>query len=89
MMDRRVGEGGSDVPDGEDAASLGKASFLLDTADPLLEDGRDLGGRRLRVGSVGPGLYRGGVDDRRCGISSLCGGRVKKHVSRSPKSMMF
>lgn len=74
---------GSDIPDGEDAASLGKASLLLDTADPLLEDGRDLGGRRLRVGGVGAGLYRGSVDHCRCGISSLCGGR-ENHVSRSP-----
>lgn len=68
-------DGLPNVPDGEDAASLGKASFLLDTANPLLEDGRNLSRRRLRVGSVGTGLYRGSVEDRRCGISSLCGGR--------------
>ena len=71
MMDRRVGEGGSDVPDGEDAASLGKASFLLDTADPLLEDGRNLGRRRLRVGSVGAGLYRGSIEHCGSGVASL------------------
>jgi hypothetical protein len=31
------------VPDRQDAASLGKAGLLLDTADSLLENGRDLG----------------------------------------------
>lgn len=79
---------GSDIPDGENAASLGKASLLLDTADPLLEDGRDLGGRGLRVGGVGAGLYRGSVDHCGCGISSLCGGR-ENHVSRNPNRSRF
>ncbi len=53
------------VPDGEDAASLGKAGLLLDTADPLLENGRDLGRRGLRIGECA-GLE--GRDDG-CGIS--------------------
>jgi len=53
------------VPDRQDAASLGKAGLLLDTADSLLENGRDLGRRGLRFG-VCAGLE--GRDDG-CGIS--------------------
>lgn len=72
---------GFDVPDGEDATGLGKASLLLDTANPLLENGRNLGRRGLRVGGVGAGLYRGSVENRGCGISSLCGGREKSRLA--------
>lgn len=53
------------VPDRQDAASLGKAGLLLDTADSLLENGRDLGRGGLRFG-VCAGLE--GRDDG-CGIS--------------------
>lgn len=48
-----------DVPDGEDTAGLGETGLLLDTADSLLEDGRDLSGGGLvgvateRVGDGG------------------------------------
>lgn len=41
------------IPDGKDTASLGQASLLLHTADPLLEDGGDLGGRGLCIGGIG------------------------------------
>lgn len=48
----------ADVPDRQDTAGLGKTSLLLDTADPLLEDGRDLGRRGLGLG-VGADLDKG------------------------------
>ena len=53
------------VPDRQDAASLGKAGLLLDAADSLLENGRDLGRGGLRFG-VCAGLER---RDDGCGIS--------------------
>lgn len=53
------------VPDRQDATSLGKAGLLLDAADSLLEDGRDLGRRSLRLGGVCAGDGRDGG----CGIS--------------------
>lgn len=46
---------GCGVPDGEDTTGLGEGVLLLDAADALLEDGRDLGGRGLCIGSVGAG----------------------------------
>ena len=48
-----------DIPDGEDTAGLGETGLLLDTADSLLENGRDLSGGGLvgvateRVGDGG------------------------------------
>lgn len=56
-----------DIPDGEDTASLGQVGLLRDTADSLLEDGGDLGGRGLGL-SVGSGLD---VEGGGCGISGL------------------
>ena len=55
------------VPDGEDATGLGKARLLLDTANPLLQDGGHLGWGSLRIGGVGPGEDAGDG----CGISCL------------------
>jgi hypothetical protein len=40
------------VPDGEDTAGLGETGLLLDTADPLLEDGGDLSGGGLSIGGI-------------------------------------
>jgi hypothetical protein len=54
------------VPDGQDTAGLGEASLLLNTADPLLEDGGYLGRGGLRVGGVCASLKGG---NGRCGIS--------------------
>lgn len=65
------------IPDGEDTTSLSKVGLLLDTANSLLKDGRNLGGRGLGVGGVGSDS----VDGCGCGISSL----RRKRVSRSPK----
>lgn len=48
------------IPDGEDTAGLGETGLLLDTTDPLLEDGGDLGGGGLSVGSIAASE---GVDD--------------------------
>lgn len=48
------------VPNGEDTAGLGETRLLLDTTDPLLKDGGDLGGGSLGVGSIAAGE---GVDD--------------------------
>ncbi len=54
------------VPDRQNAASLGKVGLLLDAANPLLEDGRDLGwggllgvcaGLEGRDGGCGISLY--------------------------------
>lgn len=53
------------VPDGEDTAGLGEAGLLLHTADPLLEDGGNLGGSSLGVGSIAAELVGGGVEDGR------------------------
>lgn len=44
------------VPDRQNATSLGETRLLLDAADALLEDGGDLGGSSLGVG-VGACLY--------------------------------
>lgn len=54
-----------DIPDGKDATGLGEVGLLLDTTDPLLEDGRDLSGgslvgvatERVGDGSDSAGLY--------------------------------
>ena len=51
---------GDTVTDGQDTSSLGEAVLLLDTADPLLQDGGNLGGGGLRFGGVGSGS----VDER-------------------------
>jgi len=40
------------VPDREDTAGLGETSLLLHTADPLLEDGGDLGRGGLSIGGI-------------------------------------
>ena len=48
------------VPDGEDAAGLGEAGLLLDTANPLLEDGGDLSRGGLGVSGIAASE---GVDD--------------------------
>lgn len=81
------------VPDRKDAAGLGKASLLLDAADSLLENGRHLGRRGLRVGGICAGLEGGNGG---CGISlsrpvSLTefrerAGRGKKSSSFRPSS---
>lgn len=50
------------VPDRKHTSSLGEAVLLLHAADPLLQDGRDLGWRGLRVGGIvsdGAGEGRG------------------------------
>lgn len=44
---------GNTVTDGQDTSSLGEAVLLLDTADPLLQNGGNLGGGGLRIGGVG------------------------------------
>lgn len=43
------------VPDGEDTTGLGEGVLLLDATDALLQDGGDLGGGGLSIGSVGAG----------------------------------
>jgi hypothetical protein len=40
------------VPNREDTTSLGQAGLLGDTADPLLEDGRDFGRGGLALGGI-------------------------------------
>lgn len=45
-----------DVPNRQDATSLGEVGLLLDTTDALLEDGRDLG--RGGLFGIGACLYR-------------------------------
>lgn len=49
---------GNTVTNGQDATSLGKTRLFLDTADPLLENGGDFGGRGLCL-SVGSNLLGG------------------------------
>lgn len=66
------------IPDGEDTTSLGKVGLLLDTANSLLKDGRNLGGRGLGVGGVGSES----VDGCGCGISSL----RRKELAEARKS---
>ena len=61
------------VPDRENTTSLSEVGFLLDSANALLEDRRDLSGSSLGVGGVGS---NGSVDGGGCGISSLA---EKKH----------
>lgn len=69
--------GGLHIPNRQDTTGLSETSLLLDTADSLLEDGRDLSGRGLGVGSVGSD----GVDGSRCGISSLHWARKKNMLA--------
>lgn len=45
--------GWTGVPDGENTSGLGETGLLLDTADPLLEDGGNLGRGGLCVGGIG------------------------------------
>lgn len=59
------------VPDGEDTAGLGKAGLLLNTADSLLENRRDLGRGSLCVGGIASDLLRGGVEGDGCGSGLL------------------
>lgn len=55
-LDRRDGAVmRSGVPDGEDTTGLGERVLLLDATDALLQDGGDLGGCGLSIGSVGAG----------------------------------
>lgn len=56
FIQMRVGGFCSNIPDRQDATSLGETRLLLDAADALLEDGRDLGGSGLGIG-VGACLY--------------------------------
>lgn len=51
-----LADSSSNVPDRQDTTSLGETRLLLDAADALLEDGRDLGGSGLGIG-VGACLY--------------------------------
>lgn len=56
------------VPDRENTTGLSEVGFLLNSANALLEDRRDLSGSGLGVGGVGS---NGSVDGGGCGISSL------------------
>lgn len=51
------------LPDRQDTARLGQTGLFLHATDPLLEDGRDLGGRGLGVGRIAAG--EGGDDGGR------------------------
>jgi len=63
---------GNTVTDGENTTSLGEGVLLLDTADPLLQDGRNFGRGGLGLGSVATE----GVGERRsAGRSNPAGGR--------------
>jgi len=57
---------GRHLPNGQDAAGLSEVALLLDATDPLLENGRHLSWRCLRVGGVCAGLEGGNAG---CGIS--------------------
>lgn len=59
------------IPDGENTSSLGKAVLLLHATDPLLENGGDLGGSGLRIGSIASHLLGGGVEGDGCGAGLL------------------
>lgn len=65
------------VPDGEDTAGLGETRLLLDTADPLLKDGGDLGGGSLSIGGIAASE---GVDD---------GGGVARLYTRTDVSALL
>jgi hypothetical protein len=62
---------GDDVPDREDTTGLSKASFLLNTADSLLQDGGDLGGSGLGLRGVGTNLLRGTIEGTGSSRASL------------------
>lgn len=68
------------VPDGQNATGLGEVGLILNTADPLLEDGRDLGWRCLRVGVCADG------GDGGCGISLQRGGLALARDPRGAKT---
>ena len=53
------------IPDGKDTAGLGEVRLLLNTTDPLFEDGRYLGRGGLVGGSIAADLLAGGVEDNR------------------------
>lgn len=52
IFDDFVRGSGTVVPNGKDTAGLSKASLLLNTADSLLKDRGDLGGRGLGLGGI-------------------------------------
>lgn len=56
---------GIGVPDGENTSSLSETGLLLDTADPLLEDGGDLGRGGFGFGGIAANLLGGVVPDSR------------------------
>lgn len=62
------------VPDRENTTGLSEVRFLLNSANALLEDRRDLSRSGLGVGGVGS---NSSVDSGGCGISSL----AKKNTS--------
>ena len=66
----------SHVPDGQNATGLSKVGLILNTADPLFENGRDLGWRCLCVGVCADG------GDSGCGISLQ---RVGLALARDPR----
>lgn len=68
------------VPDGQNATGLSEVGLILNTADPLLEDGRDLGWRCLRVGVCADG------GDGGCGISLQRGGLALARDPRGAKT---
>lgn len=84
------------IPDGKNAAGLGKASLLLHTTDPLLKDGGDLSRRGLRVGgiaadeSVGDGrggtllLYRKKLTLARMSLNNL---GARWHLQKARKEL--
>ena len=59
------------LPDRQDATSLGKTSFLLNTADSLLEYRRDFGRCSFRIRSIGAGRLGDNIGGCGCGASSL------------------
>lgn len=63
-----MGGSGGYLPNGENATGLSKTSLLSDTADPLLEDGRDLGRGSLGLTSVVADL----VNEGSSGTGLLC-----------------
>lgn len=68
------------VPDGKDTSSLGKAGLLLDTADPLLQDGGDLGGGGLSIGSIASDSSEGGCASLRGGEKLLARGLGREEL---------
>lgn len=71
------------IPDGENASSLGKTGLFLYTSNTLFKDGGDLSRSSFRIGSVGSDLFGGSGKGCYSTGSSLCCSQIVSQLNSS------